>query len=320
MSPHSQGIDTVQLIAKYEVFKKMADKLGLTMRPMAKRHELYAKLADEVKADSKQRRNKEGFTPIVEIINLPKVDPKDKYFQIVIIRNSLSLLDIATQKKKAKDFYCMVTFAGLHQPTKKLSSEAIKIISKFLKRKAFKLHRVDFAKDIKDPTPIDQEGIKAFKERFKPYSNGWVIHAQKNSKTYYTSYYINNVKHRSIDTILYYDKYNKSVQKKENVTFKDRHWKRLEVVLKFDVTRPKSLNFVDYINSNEFLNDFSDLEVMARGANIKKYSNDYLEYQITSFLDNRFLNSSKNRKQFNLNEALKFFNESESKRKYLLLI
>jgi len=331
MSPHSQGIDTIELIARYEVFQKMADKLGLTVRPMAKSHKLYKKILDEVNADTKQRRGRDNFTPIIEVVNLPKVDSKDKYFQIVIVRNSLHLFNTATHHKKAKDFYCMITIAGLHQPQKKLSSDAIKIISKFLKRKTFKLHRIDFAKDVKDPRPIDYEGIEAFRERFKPYSNGWVVLPLKNPKkeekkrdkkslNYHTTYYINNINHRSIFTILYYDKYNKSVQKKESVTFKDRHWKRLEVVLKFDVTRAKSFNFVDYINSIDFLNDFTDLEAMAKRAGIKNYSNDYLEYQITSFLDNRFLNSSKNREQFNLNEALEFFNKSESKIKYVLSI
>jgi hypothetical protein len=330
MSPNSQGIDNITLIAHYEAFKKMAEKMGLTMRPMAKSHKLYKKIFDEVNTDTKQRREKDNFTPIIEVINLPKVDPKDKYFQIVIIRNSLSLFNIATKNKKAKDTYCMVTIAGLHQPQKKLSSDAIKIISKFLKRKTFKLHRVDFAKDIKDHRPIDYKGIEAFRERFKLYSNGWVVLPLKNPKkldkkkdkknlNYHTTYYINNIDHRSIDTILYYDKYNKSVQKKENVTFKDRHWKRLEVVLKFDVTRAKSFNFVDYINSMDFLNDFSDLEVMAKRAGIKNYSNDYLEYQINSFIDNRFLNNKQSQKQFNLYEALKNFNEKEFRR-YVLII
>ena len=319
MSPNSQGIDTIQLIARYKAVKKMANKLGLTIEPMAKSHKHYKKLTKEMDADNTARRNKSNFNPIIEVIKLPKVDPKDKYLQIIFIRNSLTLFNIATTKQKAKNFYCMVVFSGLHQPTKKINSEAMKIISKFLKRKTFKLYRLDIAKDVKDPKPIDKEGIKAFKERFKPYSNGWVVIPQKNSKTYFTSYYINHVKHRSINTILYYDKYNKSMQKKENIPFKNRHWKRLEVVLVFDVTRPKSLNFMDYINSNEFLNEFLDLEEMAKNAKIKKYSNDYLEYQINSLIDNRFMNNRQSRKQFNLSEALEHFNKSEFRR-YVLPI
>jgi len=319
MSPNSQGIDTIGTIKASKTVFKMVEEMGLIKRPMPMSHKRYEKIHEEIEAEHKQRRNKEKFTPIIYTVNLPKVDPKDKYLQIVIILNTPILWDISSKKKKAKNFYCMVVFSGLHQPTKKINSEAMKIISKFLKRKTFILHRLDIAKDIIDPKPIDKEGLKAFKERFKPYSNGWVVLPQKNSKTYFTSYYINHVKHRSIFTILYYDKYNKSIQKKENVNFKNRHWKRLEVRLIFDVSRPKSLNFMDYINSNEFLNDFLDLEEMAKNAKIKKYSNDYLEYQINSLIDNRFMNNKQSRKQFNLSEALEHFNKSEFRR-YVLPI
>ena len=58
---NNQGIDTIQLIARYEAFKKMADKLGLTIEPMAKSHKLYKKIVIELKEDSKKRRNKEGL-------------------------------------------------------------------------------------------------------------------------------------------------------------------------------------------------------------------------------------------------------------------
>ena len=316
-SPHSQGIDTIQTIPRYEVLKKMAEKMGLTIEPMPKSNKYWKTVNDEVKADVKTRLMVDKFTPIIEVIKLPKVNPKDKSLYISIVRNIPILFDVATKRKTSKDAYCLVTFAGLHQPQKKIKSEAMKIISKFLKRKAFKLHRVDFVKDIKDPKPIDKEGLKAFKERCEPYSKSWVILPQKNKtkeeklKTFHTSYYINNIKHRSINKIIYYDKYNKSVQKKENVSFLDCHWKRLEVVLKFDVTRPNSHNFMDYINSMDFEEDFSDLESMAKNAKIKKYSNDYLEYQINSFIDNRFFNNKQSKKQFNISEALEHFNKSE---------
>lgn len=310
-APNSQGIDTIQLIAKYEAVKNMIDRMGLTMQPMAKGHKLYENLNKEIEADKTRRLKVDTFKPIIEIINLPKVNPKDKSLYISIIRNTPTLFDVATKRKRAKDSFCLITFSGLHQPQKNINSEAMKIVSKFLKRKAFKLHRVDIAKDIKDPTPIDKEGLKGFKERFKPYSNDWL----NNTKIYHTSYYINNVKHRSINTILYYDKYNKSIQNKEKVSLYNCHWKRLEVVLKFDVTLKNSFNFINYINSMDFLDDFSDLETMAKNAKIKKYSNDYLEYQITSFLDNRFMNNKQSKKQFNLNEALELFKQSESKLK-----
>jgi len=318
MSPYSQGIDTIVLIAHYEAFKKMADKLGLTMQPMNPNHNLYTKILKEVKADTKQRRKKDNFTPNIEIVKLPKVEKgekkgKAKALYISVVRNTPTLFNVATHNKKPKDSFCMLIFAGLHQPQRPIYSKSIKIISKFLKRKAFKLHRLDFSKDRKDPSPIGKEGLKSFIERFKPYAN------EQHSELFKNSYYANITNHKSITKINYYSKEIKTKEKDKKVSIKYKYWKRLEVGLTFDVTKAKSFNFVDYINSMNFLNDFSDLEAMAKRAGIKNCDNDYLEYQITSFLDNRFLNSSKNRKQFNLSEGVEFFKKSESKLKRSLL-
>jgi len=307
-SPHSQGIDTIQLIAKYAVFKKMAEKMGLTLHTMAKNHKLYEKLNKENEADQKKNRRlkREKFKPTIEVIKLPKVNPKDKDLYISVTRNTPLLFDVATKRKTSKDTFCLITFAGLHQPTKRINSEAVKIISKFLKRKAFKVYRADIAKDIKEPIPINKEGLKAFKERLAPYSKRGVTLEK-------TSYYINKIEHKRINTIIYYDKYRKATQKKEKVSPKDKNWKRLEVVLKFDVTEPNSLNFIGYINSMDFLDDFSDLEAMAKKADIKNYGSDYLMYQINSLLDNRFMNNRESKEQFNSVDALERFINSQSK-------
>ena len=311
-TPNSQGLDTIELIAKYEVFKKMAEKMGLKIQPMAKGHKLYAKLINEIDKEGKARRNKSRFMPIVEVINLPKVSPKDKYLQIVIIKNTPLLFDIATHHKKAKDTYCLISFAGLHQPTKKINSKAMKIISKFLKRKAFKLHRADIAQDIKDPRPINKEGVKAFKERFKSVSSCGVI-------LYLDSYYINSIERFKKMSINYYDKSKKAKEQKEKIPKTWSHWKRLEIRLTFDVTKPKSYSFMEYIKSMEFLEDFENIEEVAKSANIKNYSRDYLLYQLNSLIDNHFLNNRESKKQFNSTETLKFFNESEFRR-YVLPI
>ena len=85
---NNQGLDSIQLIAKYETVKKMADKLGLTIEPMRENHKLYEKIADEVKADTTKRLKSDKFTPTIEVIALPKVDPKDKALYISIIRNT----------------------------------------------------------------------------------------------------------------------------------------------------------------------------------------------------------------------------------------
>ncbi len=306
---NNQGIDTIQQVARYEVFKKMADKLGLTIEPMAKSHRLYAKLANEVKADSKQRRNKEGFTPMIEIIRLPKVNPKDKDFYISIVRNIPTLFDVAKHHKKAKDSFCMVTFAGLHQPTKKVSSEAMKIISKFLKRKAFKVCRVDIAIDTYDHRPINKENIKSFRAELMPY-------AKRGVNLEKTSFYINTIEHERMSKIIFYDKYKKQryQQGKEIMTNDLKAWKRFEVTFTFDVTNKANKGFIHYIESMRFIDDLYEVEEIANKAKIKSYDRDYLEYQVNSLLDNRFMNNHESKKQFNSVESLERFKLSDFRR------
>jgi len=311
---NNQGIDTIQQIARYEVFKKMVDKLGLTIEPMAKSHRLYAKLANEVKADSKQRRNKEGFTPMIEIIRLPKVNPKDKDLYISIVRNVPMLWDVAKHHKKAKDSFCLITFAGLHQPTKKISSDAIKIIDKFLRRKAFKVRSVDIAIDTYEPRPINKEGIESFQTALMPLSKRGV-------NLYRTSYYLNYVKHGNMSKVIFYDKYQKQLTKqgKEIVTNDLKGWKRLEVTFTFDVTKKENKGFMDYIEGFDFLDDLCDVQEVANKANIKNYSTDYLTYQLNSFIDNRFMNNHESKEQFNSVESLERFKQSDFRR-YVLAI
>jgi len=314
IAPNNQGIDTIQQIVSYVAFKKMADKLGLTIEAMPNNKKLNKKIADEIKADSKKRLTADKFTPIVERIKLPKVDPKDKALYISIVRNTPTLFDVATHHKKAKDSFCLVTYAGLHQPTKKVSGDAMKIISKFLRRKTFKVHSVDIAIDTKDHRAITNNRKETFKSNLMPYSKQGVI--IKGS-----SLYINNLEHHSISRIIYYDKYLKQLnqQKKEIITDDLNQWKRLEITLTFDVTKKENKGFTHYIDSINFIDDLYEVEAVAKLAGIENYDNDFLVYQLNSFIDNRTMNNHESQKQFNSVEALERFKQSEFRR-YLLPI
>jgi len=204
------GIDNIELIAKYDTFKNMVEKMGLTLtlKPMPKEEKqkkgVFKRIAYEMKQDSKKRLLSDKFMPIVEVINLPTVD-KSKPLYITVIRNTPTLFDIATHHKKAKDSFCLILFAGLHQPSRKISSEAMKIISKIIKRKAFTLRSVDLAIDTTDKRSITHNQKGAFKDDLMPYSDKGVI--SKGS-----SFFINNIEHPTISRILYYDKYFKQTK------------------------------------------------------------------------------------------------------------
>lgn len=306
---HNQmGIDNIELIAKYDVFKKMAERLGLTLNPMPTTHKIHERIDYEMKQDSKTRLKLKDFAPIVEVIQLPKVG-KSKALYITVIRNIPTLFDVASHHKKAKDTFCLVLFAGLHQPTKKISSDAMQIVSKFTKRKAFTVHSIDLAIDTTDHRSITHNRKEAFKANLMPYSKHGVI--CKGS-----SLYINNLDHQSISRVLYYDKYLKQLnqQKKEIITNDLRAWKRLEITLTFDVTKKHNKGFTHYMESLNFVDDLYEVAEVARLAGIKECSNDYLTYQLNSLLDNRFMNNHESRKQFNSVDALERFKQSDFRR------
>ena len=311
---NQMGIDNIELIAKYDTFKKMTEKMGLTLtsKPMPKEEEekrgIFKRIADEVRKDSKKRLLTDNFMPIVEIIELPKVG-KSKPLYITVIRNIPTLFDVATHHKKAKDSYCLILFAGLHQPSKKIDSEAMKTISKIVKRKAFTLRSVDIAIDTIDNKRITYKRKGAFKDDLMPYSEEGVI--SKGS-----SLYINNPKRSNISRILYYDKCNKQQyqQGKEIIGDELKGWKRLEVTLTFDVTEKHNKGFFHYTDDLNFLDDLYDVADIAGLAGIKSYSNDYLIYQLNSLIDNRFMNNHESKEQFNSVESLERFKQSEFRR------
>ena len=314
---NEMGIDSVNLVAKYEVFKKMAEKMGLTIEPMPKSHKLYKKIADEVKEDTKTRLSVDKFTPIIEVIKLPKVDPKDKDFYISIVRNTPTLFDVAKHYHRAKDSFCLITFAGLHQPSKKISSEAMKSISKFFKRKAFKVQRIDIAIDTEDNRGINKDNIEGFRADLMPFSKRGVT-------LYKSSFYINDMElteGSSMSKINFYDKYKKQLdkQKKEKIPSSLKTWKRLEVTLMFDVTNKQNKGFISYVESMAFLDDIYELHAVAEKTGIKSYETDYLIMQINSFIDNRFMNNHESREQFNSVDALERFKSSDFRR-YVLAI
>ena len=309
---HNQmGIDTIELIAKYETFINMIKKNNLTVTMLDESHNSYKRVLEGRTTDDKIRLKEEDFKPIVERIELPKVNPKDKGFYITIIRNIPLLFDIATHRKKAKDSYCLIIFAGLHQPTKRISSESVKIISKILKRKAFRLHKLDIAIDTEDKEPINYERKEPFRGALEPYSTHGVTIPSYNA----TSLYINKVEHSSINRILYYDKYQKQ-KKDQKEIIKDnlKEWKRFEVTLSFDVTKSHNRGFRYYIDSSKFIDDLFEIDEIANKTGIEEYEKDYLTYQLNSLIDNRVMNNKESKKQFNSFGALERFKASKFKR------
>ena len=312
---HNQlGIDTIRLTPNYKTFIKTIEKMGLEAvkpskgSPVSRTIEAIEK---DIEKDTKRRYKSEKFTPVIEVVKLTKGKTVSNY--MIIVRNTPLLFDLATHHKKAKDTFCMVVLTGLHQPNTKIESEAMKHISKVVKRKSFKLHSLDVAIDTTDHRSITHKRKGAFKDNLMPYSKQGVI--SKGS-----SLYINNLEHPSISRVLYYDKYSKEkYYLKREVDNDLKEWKRLEITLTFDVTKRENKGFMNYIDSLNFIDDLYEVQEVARLAKISSYSDDYLIYQLNSLIDNRFMNNHESKKQFNSVESLERFKQSDFRR-YTLAI
>ena len=123
--------------------------------------------------------------------------------------------------------------------------------------------------------------------------------------------YIDEVKHERIAKITYYDKTNKQEGRKKQKNI-PKGWKRLEVILTFDVTSKKSFNFFQYVESMLFKDDLETIDTIARKAHIKSYKTVFLNYQLNSFIDNRFMNNKESKEQSNSLKALERFKASKS--------
>ncbi len=309
---HNQiGIDTIRLTPIYKTLIKVLDRMDLkAIKPIkgSPASEVVEKLKEDAKKDFKKRYKSDKFSPVVEVVKLTKGKSVSNY--MIIIRNTPLLFDLATHHKKAKDTFCMVVFTGLHQPTKKVESEAMKIVSKFTKRKSFKLHSVDIAIDTTDFRSITYKRKESFKADLMPYSKHGVI-----SKG--TSLYINDTEGlERISRVLYYDKYLKQTQhhKQKGVSKDLQNWKRLEVTLTFDVTKQENKGFTQYIEGLNFIDDLYDIDEVGKKVGIDNYGSDYLIYQVNSLLDNRFMNNHESKEQFNSVESLERFKHSDFRR------
>lgn len=302
---NKQGIDTVVQIANYKTLSNILEKEGLYKNSNI--HNLpisphLKSIANQLKYDLKKRYKKDNFKPIIEYVKIAKGKGLSNY--MIIVRNIPILFDYASEQKKAKDTFCMIIFSGLHQPTKTISNKAIKFISKMLKRKAFKVHSIDVATDFIKKETINYKAKEPFRKRLKKYNNNsYIIKG--------SSLYCNKVNDKNISKILLYDKFKKqSIHQKQSINKNLSNWKRLEV----EIRPSKKSNFIDFINSDDFKKDslgvYTDISKLLK---VSGFDTSYLSYQLNSLIDNRVMNNTQSKIQFNSKESLERFNKSDFK-------
>lgn len=305
-----QGIDTITQIANYKTLSNIVIKEGLKLKKDIKHLPInsYLKsIINQLKTDTKKRYKKDDFKPIVEYVKIAKGKGLSTY--MIVVRNTPLLFDYATTNKKAKSNYCHIIFAGLHQPTKHISSDSIKFISKILRRKAFKLHSMDIAIDYLDNQEISHKQKRQFKMNLNTLENNSAI-----SKG--NSLYCNSVNDKNVSKILIYDKFKKqSIYQKQPLDKSLKCWKRLEI----EIHPSSKSNFIDFINSNDFYYDSLYIcNKISKKLKVSGFKNDYLEYQLNSFIDNRTMNNKVSKVQFNSKESLERFCQSDFNR-YIII-
>lgn len=303
---NNKGIDTISQIANYQTVLNILHKNNMTIENNIKHTPIMpyiGKIQEQLTYDNKTRYKINDFKPIIKYSKISRGVGLSNY--IIIIQNTPTLFDYATSQKKAKDFYCMVIYTGLHQPSKTISNESIKFISKMLKRKAFKVHSLEVSTDFIDNKPINYKRKDEVKKALKNEtdSQNYIITGN--------SLYCNSTKHQAIKKILIYDKYIKQkIYHKQLINSNLNGWKRLEIEL-----RPiKKLDFNSYIKSNEFKKDSLGIyDLISNKLNISNIENSYLNYQINTILDNRTMNNKNSLKQYNSKDSLTRFKMSEFK-------
>lgn len=303
---NNKGIDTFYQIANYQTVLNILHKNNMTIEDNIKHTPIMpyiGKIQEQLIYDNKTRYKTNDFKPIIKYSKISKGVGLSNY--IIIIQNTPTLFDYATSQKKAKDFYCMVIYTGLHQPTKNISNESIKFISKMLKRKSFKVHSMEVSSDFIDNKPINYKRKDEVKKALKN---------ETDSQSYIitgNSLYCNSTKHQTIKKILIYDKYIKQkIYHKQLINSNLNGWKRLEIEIKPTIKQ----DFNTYIKSEEFKKDSLGIyDLISNKLNISNIENSYLNYQINTILDNRTMNNKNSIIQYNSKDSLTRFKMSEFK-------
>jgi len=215
------------------------------------------------------KKNSDYEIKFIKISNVKNVSA------YILIKYNYESVGISKNRKKSKNFYCEVVFAGLRQPTKKISIDTYKILCLFVNR--FKISDMDICFDGENEIEINKSNINRFYYLFQEYINSFI-----DRYIYKTSFYINDPKSVEDDTdvfkkILVYDKYIKE-SKHKKLDDDLKNWKRLEVTINVQF-KYKGFNLDDYLN---------DIARMAKKYfNSSSFSYEYLHLQNNLLIDRR---------------------------------
>jgi hypothetical protein len=193
----------------------------------------------------------------------------------ILLKQNLESVLISKSRKKKKDFYSEVVFAGLRQPTKNISISTYEILGLFIKR--FKVSNLDICFDGLSELDINYNTLNMYRYLFEDYISNF-----KDTLIEKSSFYINTPSSPLSDTdyfkkILVYDKYLKENRYK-SLDEELKNWKRLEVTVNI------KFKFKGFL-LDDYLEDMQN--IAKKYFNVLAFSYDYLHLQNKLLTDKR---------------------------------
>lgn len=192
-----------------------------------------------------------------------------------LIKTNLESISISKSRKKSKNHYSEVIFAGLRQPTKHISLSTYETLNLFIKR--FKVSDLDICFDGLSELEINDNTLNMYRYLFKDYISNF-----KDTLIEKSSFYINTPSSPLSDTdyfkkILVYDKYLKESRYK-NLDDELKNWKRLEITVNI------KFKFKDFL-LDDYIADMQN--IATKYFNTLLFSYEYLELQNKLLTDRR---------------------------------
>lgn len=275
---YSIGIDSYRFVIPKNIALAFLKKLELhsKLRATTRNKQVQSYCNDKFKS-IKSTNDKYPFK--VRYINL-KRGVKSLSNTILFIENSKELHVIARKNKKKLDYYVMLVFAGLHQPSKDIEELVFKILAKFIRR--FKTYSFDMALDFNSEKSIDYKLKDWFGEHSKKWSGGSIISI---GKSLYANNISNSSKFYNLSKILLYDKYYKQkFYHKEKIPDEFVEWKRLELTFHL---KKKFLEEVENESINEAIEVLNDIAKAIGAVGLFGGEMNMLAKQIQMLLDLR---------------------------------
>ena len=258
------GIDTIRFLIPSKTLHKFLIDNDLVIKDSCRNY-----IINEYFEKKEIKQNRDYEVKFIEIGNTKNLSG------YILIKQNLESVSISKIRKKQKNFYSEVVFAGLRQPTKNISLSTYETLSLFIKR--FKVSDLDVCYDGLSELEINDNTLNMYRYLFKDYISNF-----KDTLIEKSSFYINTPSSPIADTdyfkkILVYEKYLKESRYK-NLDDELKNWKRLEVTVNIKF-KFKDFPLDDYI---------ADIQNLAtKYFNVLSFSYEYLELQNKLLTDGR---------------------------------